>query len=155
MIVFRRRRAASLPVLAFTRLAILATLACSTRDESPKVPLGHPAGADSIRAEQQAHALLGPAAKAALDSGNVLFRKKAFEGALAEYRAAAALAPQHSAPLFGIYMVARATNNKAMADSALAAIRLRNGPLPAGPHVFGDSALKRIHDSLQRRAPSS
>ena len=134
-------------------LVAMVAVACTTREEPPKVPLG--ATADSARAEQQAHALLGPAAKAALDSGNVLFRKKNYEGALAQYRAASALAPQHSAPLFGIYMVARATDNRAMADSVLAQIRLRNGPLPAAPHTFSDSALRRMHDSLRRRTSSS
>ena len=124
-------------------------LACS-RDQPPKVPLGR-AAADSVRAEQRAHALLGPKAKAALDSGNVLFRKKAYNDALVQYRAAAELAPQHAAPLFGIYMVARATNNKGMADSVLAEIRRRNGPMPAGPHSYSDSALRRMHDSLRRR----
>ena len=133
-------------------IAIVAALAlgCS-RDEPPKVPLGRTSPADSVRAEQRAHALLGPKAKAALDSGNVLFRKKAYTDALGQYRAAAELAPQHAAPLFGIYMVARATNNRAMADSVLAEIRLRNGPMSAGPHSFSDSALRRVHDSLRRR----
>ena len=139
--------------LVLPLLVALLGVGCTTRDEPAKVPLGR--AADSVRAEQQAHALLGPAAKAALDSGNVLFRKKNYEGALAQYRAASALAPQHSAPLFGIYMVARATDNKAMADSALAQIRLRNGPLPTGPHTFSDSALRRMHDSLRRRMSSS
>ena len=139
-------------VLVRALLAIV-TVACTTRDEPPKVPLGR--AADSVRAEQQAHALLGPAAKAALDSGNVLFRKKNYQEALAEYRAASALAPQHAAPLFGIYMVARATDNRAMADSALTQIRLRNGPLPGAPHTFSDSALRRMHDSLRRRMSSS
>jgi len=132
--------------------ALSSVLACSTKDEPPRVPIGRVT--DSAHAEQQAHALLGPAAKAALDSGNVLFRKKSYTEALAEYRAAAALAPQHSAPLFGIYMVARATENRAMADSALAAIRRRNGPMPAGPHDFADSALRRRHDP-PRQKPSS
>jgi len=109
------------------------------------------ASADSVaRAEQAAHALLGPAAKAALDSGNALFRKRDYAGALAQYRAASALAPQHAAPLFGIYMVARATNDAAMADSALAGIRLRSGPLPSAPHSLSDSALRQLHDSLRR-----
>lgn len=139
--------------MACALVVALLVIGCTTRDEPPKVPLGR--SADSARAEQQAHALLGPAAKAALDSGNVLFRKKNYEGALAQYRAASALAPQHSAPLFGIYMVARATDNRAMADSALEQIRLRSGPLPTGPHNFSDSALRRMHDSLRRRMSSS
>lgn len=116
-------------------LLAIGAIGCSRNDERPRVALGQIA--DSNRARERAHALLGPAAKAALDSGNVLFRKKAYDQALAQYRAAAELAPQHSAPLFGIYMVARATNNKAMADSALDGIRRRNGPMPAGPHGGG------------------
>ena len=134
-------------------ILIAATLLACRKDGPPRVPLGRIA--DSLVARQQAHALLGPAAKAALDSGNVLFRKKAYDEALAEYRAAAALAPQHSAPLFGMYMVARATNNKAMADSALDGIRRRNGPMPAGPHALPDTALRRMHEALRKKAASS
>lgn len=132
-------------------LATCLAFACTARDNPPRVPLGHPGSADAFRAEAAAHSLLGPAAKAALDSGNALFRRNAYSAALAEYQQAAALAPQHSAPLFGIYMVARATNNKVMADSAMTAIRLRNGPMPSGPHLFSDSGLRQMHDSLSRR----
>ena len=128
-------------------------LGCSSQDKPPRVPLGRIA--DSLVAQREAHALLGPAAKAALDSGNVLFRKKAYAEALSQYRAAADLAPQHSAPLFGIYMVARATNNKAMADSALDGIRRRNGPLPAGPHSLPDTALRRMHEALRKKPAAS
>jgi len=125
-----------------------AILACGNKQDPRRT-----ASADSVaRAEQAAHALIGPAAKAALDSGNALFRKRDYAGALAQYRAASALAPQHAAPLFGIYMVARATNDSAMADSALAGIRLRSGPLPSAPHSLSDSALRRLHDSLRRSA---
>ncbi|MGZ3372141.1 MAG: hypothetical protein ACXU9O_02795 [Gemmatimonadaceae bacterium] len=134
-------------------LAAGATFACSGRRDPPKVPLAK-GGADSASAVEAAHALLGPAAKAALDSGNVLFRKKAYAAALAQYRAASALAPQHSAPLFGIYMVARATNNPVMADSALEGIRLRNGAIMA-PHVLSDTALQRMHDSFRHRPSGS
>jgi hypothetical protein len=65
------------------------------------------------------------------------------------------LAPQHSAPLFGISMVARPTNNRAMADSALDGIRRRNGPMPAGPHALPDTALRRVHEALQKKPASS
>lgn len=133
----------------------IAAIACTSQQEAPKVPLGQKAQVDSSRRAELAHSLLGPSAKAALDSGNVLFRKKAFDAALAQYRAAAALAPQHAAPLFGIYMVARATNNTAMADSALTEIRRRNGPMSPTPHNFSDTALRRMHDSLRKKATSS
>jgi hypothetical protein len=129
-----------------------AALACSGQREAPKVPLANGV-ADNSNAvgAAAAHALIGPAARAALDSGNVLFRKKAYAAALAQYRAASVLAPQHSAPLFGIYMVARATNNPAMADSALAGIRLRSGAMTPPPHVLTDTALQRIHENFRKR----
>lgn len=131
-----------------------ATLACTGGQGAPKIPLARASAADSAREVEAAHGLIGPAAKAALDSGNVLYRKRAYAAALAQYRQASALAPQHAAPLFGIYMVARATNNLAMADTALAGIRQRNGPMVAAPHGFGDSVLLRRHDALRKRAPA-
>ncbi|MFI5246717.1 MAG: hypothetical protein ACHQQR_15900, partial [Gemmatimonadales bacterium] len=65
------------------------------------------------------------------------------------------------APLFGIYMVAGATNNKPLADSALAGIRERNGPLPPGetgaphssaPHSMSDSAIKALREQMKKGA---
>jgi hypothetical protein len=129
-----------------------AFVACGGGQDSPKVPLAQAARPDSAGLEAAAHALLGPAAKGALDSGNVLFRKKAYDAALAQYRAASILAPQHSAPLFGIYMVARATSNASLADSALAGIRLRSGNMTAAPHGPTDSALKRIHENAKKKS---
>lgn len=132
-----------------------AALACTAQQEAPKIPLAKTARADtradSVDAEAAAHALLGPDARAALDSGNALFRKKAYAEALAQYRSASSLAPQHSAPLFGIYMVARATNNPVMADSALAGIRLRAGAMTPSPHTMSDSALQRMHENLKKK----
>ncbi|MEP6731011.1 MAG: hypothetical protein ABJE10_10250 [bacterium] len=133
--------------------AVGVTVACGGTD-APKVPLAQGPTLDSARAMEAAHALIGPAAKAQLDSGNAYYRKKAYADALARYRAASALAPQHAAPLFGIYMVARATHDSAMADSALTGIRLRNGPLPSAPHSLADSALQRMHEAI-RRKPST
>jgi hypothetical protein len=132
-LVFRRFTAHWLPIAPAAVLS--AMVACRSGQDVPKVPLAQAAVAESLRAVESAHSLIGPAAKTALDSGNVLFRKKAYAPALTEYRLAATLAPQHAAPLFGIYMVARATNNTAMADSALIGIRQRNGPLPPNAHV--------------------
>jgi hypothetical protein len=129
--------------------AAVAASGCTSRRDAPKVPLATAAVADSARAVAEAHALIGPAARAALDRGNSLFRKKAYDAALAEYRAAAALAPQHAAPLYGIYMIARATNNSAMADSALSGIKARNAVM--APHAFDDSTLKRVHAKVPSR----
>ena len=137
-------------ILLLLTLASAAT-ACG-KQEPPRIPLAQGAPVDSVRAMEAAHALLGPAARAELDSGNAFYRKKEYHEALVRYRAASELAPQHAAPLFGIYMVARVTNNTKLADSALAGIRLRNGPLPAAPHSLGDSALRRMHDIIRQKA---
>jgi hypothetical protein len=130
--------------------AAFVMVSCTGQD-APKIPLAQGPTLDSARTMEAAHALIGPAAKAQLDTGNVYYRKKAYAEALARYRAASALAPQHAAPLFGIYMVARATHDTAMADSALAGIRLRNGPLPSAPHSLADSALQRMHEIIRKK----
>ena len=97
-----------------------------------------------------------PEAKAALDSGNQLFRRKAYDQALVQYRRSSELAPQHSAPLFGIHLVAVATKNKALDDSAMAGIRARTGALPGGPsgapHGTSDSALKALREQMMKGA---
>ena len=111
-------------------VAAIAAAACS-RAGASRVPLAHGAAADSAAAVAAAHSLITPAAKAALDRGNTLFRMKDYAGALAQYREASALSPQHAAPLFGVYMVARAINDTRLADSAMAQIRLRNGLMAA------------------------
>jgi len=131
-------------------LAVVAgAAACTTQQEPSKRPLAVSA-ADSARQVAAAHAILSPAAKFALDSGNALFRKKLYAAALARYRAAGELAPQHAAPLFGVYMVARAMNNTVLADSALASIRARNGnPPAAAPHGTSDSALKELRARMK------
>lgn len=148
-------RIAALVRLAGALSAVLVMAACTGRSDPPKVPLGRGAAVDSVRALEAAHGFLGPQARTALDSGNALFRKGAYEEALGQYRAAAALAPQHAAPLFGVYMVARATNNAAMADSALAGIRVRSGSMPVVPHSFSDTALRRLHEGLGRKPSTS
>ena len=62
----------------------------------------------------------------ALDSANLLFRAKAYDRALAEYRRSARLAPSELAPLLGILMVADVTKNKTLADSTMPRIRELN-----------------------------
>lgn len=134
------------------RLMVLlaaSVLACKGSEGSqPKVPL------DQMRADS-AHAVAGvktqgtpelsPEARVALDSGNALFRKKTYAAALAQYRLASARSPRHAAPYFGIYMVAQATKNTKLADSALANIRANNGvaPMPGFDHSDTSSAKAR------------
>jgi hypothetical protein len=138
--------------LRFGQIAVcglaIGSAACGTRQDVPQISLSKVA-ADSARTPAAAQPLLASAAQTALDSGNVLYRKKAFTAALARYREAATLAPQHAAPLFGIYMVARAISDTAMADSALAGIRKRNGPLPSNPHAFSDSMARKAPAGTQ------
>lgn len=145
------------------RLIGLATIAlvsgaCGGGGGAPKVPLALAAKDSNPQATEAAHDLLGPIAKADLDSGNAFFRKKDYVRALSMYRAAAEAAPQHSAPLFGIQMVGQATNNKRLADSAIAEIRKRNGPLegPSGaPHSMSDSALKVLREQMKKGAKAN
>ncbi len=126
-------------------VAIAAT-ACGGKQDTPKVDLAGKAAADS------AALVLSSAAKAALDSGNALFRGRKYDLALAQYQVAAKEAPAHAAPLFGIYMIGRATNNKAMADSAMAGIRARNA-VPA--HDTPDTTqLQELH-AKSKRSPSA
>lgn len=134
--------------------AAAAALGCKAEPVPPKVPLGQTAAADTTHPAPSARAEIGPEARAALDSGNALFRKKAYAGALVQYRAASALAPAHAAPLFGLYMVARATRDSAMADSVLAEIRKRNGPMTPAPHTMADTGLRRIHENVGKKPPT-
>lgn len=127
-------------------LITVGATACSSGDAGQQIPLAQ--ASTATPSAQEAHALIGPEARAALDSGNVLFRSKSYTAALARYRDAADLAPQHAAPIFGMYMVAKAMNNTKLADSTLAEIRKRNGPLPETQHEFSDSALKALHKQV-------
>lgn len=106
-----------LPVLA------MLLLGCSRGDSDDRVPLGQSAG----NAGQTAGApRITGEAKIALDSGNVLFRAKAYDLALAQYRRSAQLAPADVTPLFGVLMVAEATNNAKLADSVRTVMRSLN-----------------------------
>jgi len=112
---------------------VVSAAACTGGNEPPRVPLAQAPVTDTTAQLGDAQAgeaqpALGPAAQSALDSGNALFRKKQYMPALARYRAASALAPDHGAPLFGAYMVAQATKDTKLADSVLAEIRKRSGP---------------------------
>ena len=90
-------------------------------------------------------------AKIALDSGNKLYTAKSYALALAQYRRAAALAPEAEAPVFGMLMVAGVTNNAALTDSATKMLRALNDSTGA------DSAateLVDIHSQLRAAPPS-
>ena len=93
---------------------------------------------------------LSPAARTALDSANAAFKAKDYDTALRHYRLAAAATPNHAAPWFGINMVARATHNQALADSAMTEVRKWSNT--TNPHVMPDSMLERVHKDVKRPA---
>jgi len=131
--------------LACDRLGIVCTaamtaliVACGRGKEPPKTPLSE--GSVSVGAPPPS-SMTGDTrdlpldAGVALDSGNALFRAKRYPEALAQYRVATRRAPDDAAAYFGIYMVASATKNQTLADTALAAMRARGMTAPAGPHL--------------------
>ena len=102
-------------------VAGLALSACSQK-EAPKVPLGSAQAAPGGPNQPPMDAITGEA-RVALDSGNVLFRAKAYDQALAQYERAAKAAPTELAPLLGIMMVADVTKNSKLAETTLPRIR--------------------------------
>ena len=115
--------------LARVAAGILVLGACGN-DEQPKTPLAQMTGAATDTALPPNHPPIGGTgaaatapplpeeARTALASGNASYRAKDFEAALKSYRAAAAAAPDHPAPYFGIQMAASALDRPAVADSA-------------------------------------
>lgn len=122
---------------------IAAALACGKgKEPAPKTPLSEltaPRGGELTTGFAGG---MSAEARMALNSGNELYRAKKYAGALAQYRIAAQRAPEDPAPYFGIYMVAGATGNKQLGDTALAALRARGMVSPEGPHVRADSVRK-------------
>jgi len=148
-------------------------IACSgTGEPASKVPLAK-AVADSAATSPHGNAgpMLSAAAQKALDSGNVLHRtgtalkekndaagsRKLYEQALVQYRLAAKESPDHVAPWFGIQMVANEFGNKALVDSAFAAIRARNAvPSATGAqHDMSDSTLDKLRSKMKGAPPIS
>jgi hypothetical protein len=123
---------------------------------------GRPAAraGQTAAAEQGSGTGLPLAAKAALDAGNEAFRAKRLDDAVASYRAAAAAAPAHAAPWFGLYMAAGATNNVALADSAMARVKaLSQDPVALAQHASATvspsaaASLPPGHPSTQALPP--
>ena len=109
---------------ALALLAAAFVAGCSKKEEPPMIPLGQ-AASPGLSPHGTVPSITGEA-KVALDSGNKLYTAKSYALALAQYRRAAALAPEAEAPLFGILMVADATKNAALSDSATKALRALN-----------------------------
>lgn len=126
-----------------TVLAML-LLGCGPGDND-RVPFGQSAG----NAGQTAPRITGEA-KIALDSGNALFRAKAYDLALAQYRRSAQLVPTDVTPLFGVLMVAEATDNPKLADSVRTVMRSLN---PAAADTSTAAGHADIVDRHSRAQP--
>ena len=83
-------------------------------------------------------AMISDAERLVLDSANNKFRAKDYEGALAGYRRAAAIAPTDVAPWFGVYMVGAATKNIALGEEAKREMTARGG----APEAADSMAVK-------------
>lgn len=105
--------------------------ACGAPDSAGRRPLTDAPGSGAPGGPMGGSAELPPGmtaiAAAHLDSGNVAFRARNYEQALRYYRTAALDVPQHPAPWYGVLMVGQATGNRALADSATAAVATRSG----------------------------
>lgn len=107
-------------------LVAVIVAACNSGDDAGKRPLAEVVG-NSAASENAIPAGLTALSAAHLDSGNVSFRARQYDAALRYYRAAAADVPSHPAPWYGILMVAQATGNTALTDSATQAVAKRSG----------------------------
>jgi len=122
---------------------VAAALACNKgKEPAPKTPLSEVSAQPGGELTAGSSGAMSAEARVVLDSGNALYRAKKYADALAQYRIAAQRAPEDPAPYFGIYMVAGATGNKRLQDTAQAALRAHGTIQPEGPHVRADSVRK-------------
>jgi hypothetical protein len=112
-------------------------VACDGR-EAPKTPLGASTSAAS--------GITGDA-RIALDSGNILFRAKNYDAALAQYERAAGLAPAEAAPLLGIMMVADVKKDQGLADETLLRMKQLN------PELADTAAVSAHAKAMQQHPP--
>ena len=123
----------------------------SNRD-APKIPLDRANPASIGTREAATPGALVGAAKTTLDSGNILFRAKAYDRALAQYRRSAQLAPTELAPLLGILMVTDVTKNAKLADSTLSRMRKLNPAAADSSAAMSHAEIVDAH-SRTRKAP--
>jgi hypothetical protein len=122
-------------IIALAPALLVALAACDTSDSAGRQPLAASGAAADMAAGAPAPEL-PPAAMTALDAGNTAYRAKQFDDAIAKYREAAAAAPQHAAPWFGVFMAANELKNTALADSAMARVKaLSADPAALGAHA--------------------
>ena len=126
-------------------LAAVVTISACSGKEAPKTPLG---AAPNVAAgtNQQAPSGLTGEARIAIDSGNMLFRLKAYDKALVQYSRSADLAPNEVAPLLGILMVADVTKDSKLSAATLPRIRKLDP-------TMGDSSAVSSHSKVMQAHP--
>lgn len=125
-------RANGIATRALVLSCVMAAACGANGTDSPKQPLnagGAPGAVPTTDGPpvDQLPPGMTPMAAAHLDSGNVAFRARQYDQAMVYYRKAVLDVPEHAAPWYGIFMVAQATKNSALADSASKAIATRTG----------------------------
>ena len=124
----------------------------SNRD-TPKIPLDQ---ANRVTAADGGAAVpvgISGEAKTALDSGNMLFRARAYDRALAQYRRSARLAPTELAPLLGILMVTDVTKNAKLADSTLSRMRELNPAAADSSAAMSHAEIFKAHSRAKKASP--
>lgn len=131
--MMRRFTATKLVCLAIA----MGTAACNDSDVS-KVPLGGSAG-------DPAAPRISGEARIALDSGNALFRAKAYDKALERYRRSADLSPKEVSPLLGIMMVADVKKDSKLAADTRARIRKLDPTVADSSAAMAHSKIIEAH----------
>jgi hypothetical protein len=138
--------------VSFCLAAVMTISACSG-SEAPKIPLGQTNPGSIARSEATTLGAMGRDAKTALDSGNILFRAKAYDRALAQYRHSAQLAPTELAPLLGILMVTDVTKNAKLADSTLSRMRELNPAAADSSAAMSHAEMLDAHSRTKKAPP--
>ena len=121
--------------------------------DAPKIPLDQTKARSTGTNGASITGAIGGAAKTALDSGNMLFRAKAYDLALAQYRRSARLAPTELAPLLGILMVTDVTKNRKLADSTLSRMRELSPAAADSSTAMSHAEIIDAHSRAKKAAP--
>lgn len=124
----------------------------SNRD-APKIPLDQANRVTTADGGAARPVGISGEAKAALDSGNVFFRAKAYDRALLEYRRSAQLAPTELAPLFGILMVTDVTKDTKLADSTRLRMHELNPAAADSSAAMSHAEIIGVHSRTRKATP--
>jgi hypothetical protein len=138
--------------LCFAAAATISGCSGSNR-EAPKTPLGQAQPGSMGASSAATPGAMGDEAKTALDSGNILYRAKAYDRALVQYQRSAQLAPTEPAPLLGILMVADVTKNAKLADNTLARMHVLNPAAADSSAAMSQAEILKIHSGAKKATP--